>query len=253
MKELSILLIFILITNVALAQRLEDMKWITEEYPPGSYLENGEIKGILVDILLEIWKKVGLQKTRKDIEVKPWARGLKMLESDPMVCLFGMGISEKRKEKYRFVGRIPLYIRVLIAKKEKKYQFDSITDINNKIEPGRIGVTRGDIGGTTFINQGGNANLVYTVSKGKQQVLMLKSDRIDVMAYTDIPTYKIMRDLGINRADYEIVYVFSQGNSGYAFNKQINLKILRKMQKAFDDLVANGTVMRIRTSYVDNL
>ncbi len=60
-----------------------------------------------------------------------------------------------------------------------------------------------------------------------------------------------MKNLGIEFTDYEIVLVFAQGSIGYAFNKKVNPEILKKLQKAYDELFEEGMVMRIRNEYVN--
>ncbi len=253
-KILSIIFIFYSLT--LFGENLEDIKWITESYPPSNYIdEKGELKGFTVDILIEMWRVVGLNKAKSDILVYPWARGLHNLEKSNNICLFGMGINEKRMDKYSFVGRIPTVTRCLIAKKSKNYRFNSIEEFNSRISKSRIGAVRDDIGGEMFLNNGGKKDLLLYVSKGDQLVKMISAGRVDVIAFADIHFYKLLRKYGLNRSDYEIVYTYSKGISGagYAFNKKTDPEVIKKLQSAFDILWKDGTVMRIRNKYLDAL
>ena len=76
MKQSCLVLFFVLFACVVSAQTLNDLTWMTEEYAPYNFTENGQLKGVAVDVLLEVWKRVGIQKTAKDISVYPWARGV---------------------------------------------------------------------------------------------------------------------------------------------------------------------------------
>jgi len=73
MKNLIVLLALIFSTAAA-GQTIESMYWMTEQYPPYNYLDekDGQLKGITVDILMEMFKKVGVKKTRKDLEILPF-------------------------------------------------------------------------------------------------------------------------------------------------------------------------------------
>ncbi len=250
----SLLLLVILFSSITNAQSLEDIQWITEIYSPSNFVDKqGKLKGYTVDILMKIWKKVGLKKTRKDIKVIPWARGLMMLEEDKTVCLFGMGISNDRKKKFNFLGRAPGNIRALIAKKEKKFKFNKIDEVNQKIGRKKIGAVRGDIGGNTFLKIGGKPQLLHLVVRGNQLVKMLDIDRFDLIAFADTPTFASMREAGIAFLNYEIVLPMSTSYWGYAFNKNVNQKTLKTLQKAYDELFEDGTIMRIRNAYVNNM
>jgi polar amino acid transport system substrate-binding protein len=246
---LTIVLLFALSGSV-FGNDLNKIQWITEDYPPFNYVDDeGELRGFIIDILIEIWKKTGLKKTKKDIEVMPWARGMLMLKHDSNTCLFGMGINEVRKQEYIFVGSIPNVTQGLIAKRSKHYVFNSISDINDSFGDSRIGVVRGDIGQSSFLQQGGNPRRLHQVANGDLLILMLKLDRIDAIAFGDLVADKFMKKARIDNSDYEMVFTLYKGYSGYAFNKKADPKVIRKLQQAYDELYDDGTVMRIRNSY----
>ena len=102
MKYVPILILSLFITGSVFGQdyptlkKLEKIEWITEQYPPLNYIDgkDGQLKGYMVDILIEIWKTLGLKRSRTDIITAPWARGIKMLKKSPNVCLFSMGINK---------------------------------------------------------------------------------------------------------------------------------------------------------------
>ena len=71
-------------------QDINKIVWLTEDYPPYNYSENNVPKGIFVDILVEIWKKIGLNKQLKDIKIVPWARGYYLAQEHVKYCLFSM-------------------------------------------------------------------------------------------------------------------------------------------------------------------
>ena len=61
-------------TPAEILKQIEALDWMTEEYPPFNYVDkDGKLQGITVDILIEVFKKVGVQLTRDDLKVLPWA------------------------------------------------------------------------------------------------------------------------------------------------------------------------------------
>ncbi len=263
MKLLMVLFLSLSILGTSLAQethilnKLEQIKWITESYPPFSYIDNkdNKLKGVMIDILVEIWKEVGLQRERADIDIYPWARGVHMLENDPLVCLFGMGITQDRKEKYKFVGSISPGIYGIIAKKSRNYHFNSFDELNNKFkDKGQtIGVVRNDYGSKIFLEYGGNPDLLYRISNGAQLVRMLALDRLEMISFGELPTISNMNKERIDYKDYEIVLVSKEITSGYAFNKNIDPIVLNILQSAFDELVKKGVTKDILNTYLEQI
>ncbi len=254
MKKILFLIIILVVScGVASAQSLEDIQWLAEEYPPYSFKNSdGTASGFNIDIMLKIWEKVGLKKTSRHIDFVPWARAVTMLDKYKYVCIVGMGINDERKKKYRFVGRVLGAIRGLIAKKEKSYVFNSIADINRILgKNGLVGVVRSDIGEKNFLQHGGDPKLIHRSVKGIHMVKILEQDRVDLIAYSDVTAFKLMKKLGFNHRSYEVVFTFSQGTTGFAFNKDADPAVLQQLQKAFDELEADGTVLSIRNYYIN--
>ncbi len=246
-------LVLVLFSGIANAQSLEDILWISEDYPPSNFVDkDGVLRGFTIDILLEMWKKVGLNRTKQDITIYPWARGINKLGSDKNICLFGISISEERKKLFKFVGGAPGNRIVLFAKKEKNYRFNSIEEVNQKFGNQEIGVVRDDIGEQVYLNIGGKPELLHRVTKADHLINMTELDRLELFAYADTVAFKKMSILKIPADKYEIVFQMYQAKWGYGFNKNVNPEVLKKLQKAFDELVADGTVMRIYNAYVNN-
>jgi len=256
-----ILSLFLLGTTQAqeghIQNKLEQIKWITEPYPPFSYIDNrdNKLKGIMIDILVEIWREAGLKKEREDIGIYPWARGVYMLEHDPLVCLFGMGITQKRKEKYKFVSSISPGVYGIIAKKSKNYHFNSFEELNDKFKDKSqvIGVVRNDYGSKIFLEYGGNPDLLYNITYGDQLIRMLASDRLEMISFGELPTISNMKKEKIDSKDYEIVLVSKKIISGYAFNNKVDPLVLKTLQDAFDKIVKKGITHDILSAYIDQL
>lgn len=50
---------------------------LSSNYPPHIYMENGEIKGIRVELLTELFKRMG---SKYKPEIMPWARAMVMIK-----------------------------------------------------------------------------------------------------------------------------------------------------------------------------
>jgi polar amino acid transport system substrate-binding protein len=91
----------ILFSNIANALEL---KIITENAPPNSYIENGSLKGVSVEIVRAVLKEIGMEGHR--IIMYPWARGYLMLKTQNNIVLFPTSRTRYREKMFKWAGPI---------------------------------------------------------------------------------------------------------------------------------------------------
>ena len=84
----------------------------------------------------------------------------------------------------------------------------------------------------------------------KSLVKKLDKGRYDVISYGIAPTKAKMIECGIDPNKYEIVFAFPKQQMGYAFNKNVDPKIIKQFQKVLDEIIADGTAKKIRDKYL---
>ncbi len=229
-------------------QKIEEMYWMTEQYPPYNYRDDkdGQLKGITVDILMEMFKKIGVNKPRKDLKILPWARSYDYLLKKPGTALFSTTYTVERLQLFKFVGPIiPTQISI-IAHKRKGLKDVSVEDMNKL----RIGVVRDDIGDQLIQALGVKDRAVKRKSAADSMVKMLHAGRLDAIAYAeDIAKFQF-KVTGIDPNQYETVYVLQKSHMGYTFHKSTDPRILEPLRKALDELRADGTVDKIYAKYL---
>ena len=230
-------------------QKIESIFWMTEQYPPYNYIDekSGQLKGITVDILMEMFKKVGVRTTRNDLKVLPWARSYNNLLQKPGTALFSTTYTMERLQLFKFVGPIIPTRVSIIANKNKGLKIASKEDIDKL----KIGVIRDDIGDQLIQALGVNDHAIERKHSAYSMVHMLNEGRLDIIAYAeDIARYQF-KLAGIDPDQYEAVYVLKKSHMGYAFHKSTDLRVLEPLRQALDELRANGTVDRIYTKYLN--
>lgn len=247
MKRAFCLIVFLMsLASAATAQSLDKIKWMTEEYAPYNYTENGLHKGIAVDLLLEIWKKTGISKTEKDIEFVPWARGYKLTQEQKDTCLFSMTVTEDRKKLFKFAGPICPSNNSIIANKSKGLKISSQEDLK-KIT---IGTVREDVGEQLLISAGIDINSLVRTNSADSLVRMLDKGRMDAVSYgMDTVKYN-MKLAGIDPANYEEAFILKKGELAFAFHNDTDPAILSQFQKALDELKKDGTIDKIMAKYL---
>lgn len=254
MRQSILLLVVILFSSVVSAQTLNDLTWMTEEYPPYNFTENGQVKGIGVDVLLEVWKRAGIHKTAKDISVIPWARGVSIMEKTKGSCLFSTTISPKRKKVlgYQFVYPIPLDKNEagnhIIAMKSQHIKITSPDDLKKY----RIGAVLGDIGQDLASDAKVPDSQIDTCTNGTLLIKKMLKKRFDVMSYGYPTLESLLKEEKIDKELFEIVYTFPPLPMGYAFNKDTDPALIKELQKALDSVHADGTAEKIRKKYLSH-
>lgn len=86
----SILFLFAsLLAAVAIAKSdLQSITYLTEEYPPYNFTENGELHGIAVDLLVAATARATQPVAKEDISVQPWARAYRTVLINKDTVLF---------------------------------------------------------------------------------------------------------------------------------------------------------------------
>lgn len=233
---LVILLFFSSLTHV-MAQQLRDLVFMTEEYPPYNYTEQNQLRGISIDVLDQALKNFGLQPVT--VKSYPWVRGYEAVLRGPNVVLFSMTRTVARENLFQWVGPISPTEIVLIAKKGR-VKFDE----ENLLRRYSVGVVRSDIGELLVSQKFGSVNLQYS-SQPDQVARQLISDRIDIWAYEKNVALWIIKQMGGDPNDFEILHVLEKSELYFALSKDVDKRLVRQLQNAVDHITEIGLTEKI--------
>jgi polar amino acid transport system substrate-binding protein len=228
-------------------QAIKNLNWITEEFPPFNYRDpsTGEITGASVEVLMQIFSKLGIKNEDIDLKIYPWARGYHKVLNDSKTVLFSTTYTLDRLQNMKFLGPIAPNVIAVTALKSRQLNITSIEDLNQL----KISVVRDDIGEELLVGLKVNPEAIDPLNSGLSMVKKLASGRVDAVAYTFITTLSLFEQAKINPADFEIIYVLKQSSMGYAFHNSTDARILEPMRKALDELIIDGTRQKILTKY----
>jgi polar amino acid transport system substrate-binding protein len=206
-----------------------------------NYVEGGVLVGPFVEIVKEIQRRVG---SHEQIKVYPWPRAYRMALEEENIVLFGTTHTELRHDKFKWIGPLATKRDILIAKKGSGIKISSLEDAK---KVNRIGTVRDD-SREQYLKLKGFTNL-EPVSSEQKNVQKLVLGRIDLWTYKK-PGFKTVCKLaGFDYNEIEEVYSLREINVDIAFSKKTSNTIVQRWQNAFDEMVADGTVMRIRKKW----
>jgi polar amino acid transport system substrate-binding protein len=228
--------------GVALAEDPR-LTYLTEDAPPCNYLENGEVKGIGVDILKAIWKKLG--HSPQKIRLMQWSKAYQAAQTQPNTVLFGTSRLDSREQLFKWVGPIFLKRFVLFAHKQSPLKAVEFEDINNL----RIGTTKDDAAEQELLRRGVRLDKLVRVQGIKEQLELLENNKVDVIARDEISVQAFMEQHGYKKESFKKVKSISEASLWYAFSKDVPDKVVKEFQSSLNDLKKDGTVSRLMKSY----
>ncbi|MBN1984475.1 MAG: transporter substrate-binding domain-containing protein [Chitinivibrionales bacterium] len=223
----------------------EELVYMTEQFKPENFEENGQLKGRSVEILEMVWKEMGATVNRNNIKVMTWARALNDLQNNKNTVLFAMGKSEERMKLFKFVGPYNTTVLSFIAKKDKKIKLTQLEDAKKY----RIGTLREDVGDQILTSSGFDVNTLDRSAVPDAMLKKLQADRIDVICYTEGSAFQMMSSVGLKKDDYESIFTVKKFESCYAFNKDTPDELIQRFQTALDKLKKEGKIEPIVTKY----
>ena len=213
----------------------------TENLPNLNYIKDGELVGLSVDIVKEIQKRVG---SHEQIKVLPWARAYKMALQEENVVLFSMTHTESRKDLFKWICPLVTKRDILVAKKGSGIAINSLEDAK-KVK--RIGTIRDD-SKERLLKSHGFTNL-ESVSDEQKNAKKLILGRIDLWVNKQ-PGLKTVCDLaGVDYNQIEEVFHLRKRDLCIAFSKNTSDSIVQKWRNAFNDMLADGTILQIRNKW----
>lgn len=207
----------------------------TNEFPPFGYRHNDEAKGVEVDLAMEIGRRLGIDVT---VDIYPWPRLLKMVESGQLDCMFAAFYTPER-EAYMTFTRMPVHVSrlALYTRRDNTFEFDQLADLKGK----RVGILRdfktvpvlderldGDFAETTY---GKDFNHLFD---------LLLARRIDVVIVNDHVAEQIIKTRGLDSV-VELPYALSSNSAFITFSKAKNYShLIPKVEFALFEMMAEG-------------
>lgn len=182
---LCIILLSLLIPSATAANQpapAKDPVYITEQFPPFSYQEDGKLQGISVDLLEKMLEHMNTTLNRSEIKLLPWDQGYQMALADNNSVIFSTGRIPEREALFKWVGPISSIKVVLFALNEKHIKINSPEDLKAL----KIGVVKDSAEGPVVIKAGANPGNLVERNNTTQVIDMLKAGTIDAWAYPDL-------------------------------------------------------------------
>lgn len=234
-KSLTIIGLLVLICSA----NAQELKIITEDAPPNSFVENGKLTGKAVEIVEAVIEEIGMDG--QQIIIHPWARGYAMLERIENIALFPTSRTHYRENLFKWAGPIsdnPVHLYKL--KRRKDIQPSTLENLKKY----RMGSTRRDQKSQYLLSKGFDVELV---NEDKQNIHKLFLGRLDIIPYAATRLNYDIKRCGYDPNQVEIIWTLKEisTHNYVAFSISTDDKIVEKFQDGFDAIRKKGILKRI--------
>lgn len=184
MNKLAVLVALPLMMSPVRAeeQSLAGLYYMTEEYPPFTYLDDDDqVTGFSAELLARVWDELAIPPQK--ITLLPWARAYFDLINQDNRVLFGVARTLAREDKFHWACPIIKTRYMLFTNKPGKVEINS----DQNLQHYRIGTIRFDIGEQLLLEKlDSQMNISSNVSLSANLEMMEKG-RIDLFVYDCAP------------------------------------------------------------------
>ncbi|WP_277961912.1 substrate-binding periplasmic protein [Pseudomonas sp. RIT-To-2] len=219
---------------------------LTENFPPYNMAADGKnfareenIQGIAADVVREMFKRADIHYS---MTLRfPWDRIYKLAMQNPDYGVFVTARLPEREQSFKWVGPIGPDDWILLARPDSKLKLDKLEQARHL----RIGAYKGDAIAETLSRQGLHPVIALRDQDNAQKLM---DGEIDVWATGDPAGRYLARLEGVS--NLKTVLRFSSAELYLALNKEVPDEVVARLQKALDQLRAEGRVDDILNRYL---
>jgi len=224
---------FLLITLFVFSVWADVFKVYTEQNPPYNYIDEGKVSGISTTLVETLFSQCGHQVSENTIQLLPWARAYHEVLNEKNTMLYSMARSPEREALFQWVGPIGKMTLAIIAKKSTQLNVSSPT-ILHRYTIGTIPDTASE---KALLSLGFRTDELDRFANVSSQFKKLKENRIDAIAFSVEGAFSLLKEMGCNALDYEVVYVLKESDLYFAFHKDTNQKTITAMNETLKTLI----------------
>ncbi len=214
------------IPSIGLAQ----LNYMTEEWAPFNYQEDGNATGISVELLESIFKDAGVNRSRADVRIAPLSECLQVAQNNTSTVVFSIILTPEREPLYKWAGPFTKASFVLYAPMRSNISISSSKDLNKYL----IGVVNASIENDLLASQGVNKSQIVNGQTPEDLLRMMEEGQIDLWATGDLAGRYQMLQTSEDPNAYEIVYTLSENDFYYIFSKDVPDTLVSAFQQAIE-------------------
>jgi polar amino acid transport system substrate-binding protein len=215
-----------------------ELRLYTEDYRPMSFVENGKLTGMAVEVVELLAQRTG--ETPR-IEVVPWTRGYNKLQHEADSGLFATVRTPQREPLFQWVGPIATGYTSFYARQGSGLTVNSLKDVERFAT---VAVPNQWYSYEYLSGQG--LKNIYAVPTTQHMAKMFKHGRIELLVASNLALDEVLAEQGMSRDEVELLFTFMSNQSYIACSKNTDPQLVQRWQQALDELTRDGSLQRIQ-------
>lgn len=214
-----------------------ELQLLTEEAPPTSFSQNGELHGLAVEVVRELIRRTGDEAL---IQLLPWTRAYHLAQQQADTAIFSTVRTPEREAKFQWVGPLLIGTTSFYSLKSRNLQFDNL---QQAADSGPLAVPKQWYTYETLAARG-FTNL-YGVTSSKSMVTMLKHGRVQLIATEDLTLDAELARGGLRADQVQAHLPFMRSAYYIAFSPQTDAAVVQRWRRALDGMHQDGSFTEI--------
>ncbi|MES2104067.1 MAG: transporter substrate-binding domain-containing protein [Pseudomonadota bacterium] len=236
-----------LILGNAIAAEDYHITVLAEDAPPHSMLKDGQVTGTSTEFVRLLAARAGLIP---DIRLMNWKAALQIVDGQSAVLIYPIARTAERENGFYWIGRIAVYKTYFYKKKDREdIQLKKLEDARVY----RIGAVRKDVRADFLLSNGFPAsagNGLIDVTDNKEALRLLHIGRVDLTPLSPFALEGACSATGLNCSQFEAALPINlTADMFVAASKKTPAETVKRLQAAYDSLVADGTFARMLGKY----
>ncbi len=220
------------VSSIEQTQSLKDLTWMTEEYPPFNFHDNGTPSGLMIDLISAISLKAGDPVSDDSYTFLPWNEAYQKALNNNDTCIFAIAKTPDRENLFKWVGPVLTYNISLYSQRGKNITITS----NNELGKYKIGAVTDDVAIDYLVLAGIKKDDIITDTDPRQLVHDLEDGTIDLLAYGDLAANYYIKNVTGNSAYYKLSGHIGSVPIYFGFNPNTSDILIEKFNNAFKEL-----------------
>ena len=209
---------------------LGQLDYLAEDFAPFNYLEDGEARGLSVEILERVFERLGVDKTGSDVGIVPLAEALERARGNTGTVVLSIVRTGEREALYKWAGPFTSANIVLFANLSRGITISSDADLNDHT----IGVVESSFENDLLAGRGVDASNIVNAATPAELLQMLLDGDIDLWATGELAGQAEINKAGVDPDMYGIEHLLDQHEAYFIFSKDVPDRLVDAFQNIID-------------------